>query len=221
LTPKSILGALDEAAGDFDIPAFDNLNVDYIASRLMAYRSKRHWAVVFNSVVWMDGRMQTMLNAVGNCIKDLNAESDSEEWVDPRFVECGLVQVQYDETDDDRSWVTGTFVRGREIPLKSLEIVEDPAIHPRPGFWAATALVGKYRDELLAQPDEIAHLFHGAMPSLLLELDDWCHVDVCGDELPSDSEVFRSLAAAIASNDASLYKPATRGNTHWSHWLPK
>jgi hypothetical protein len=34
------------------MPCLSNLNVDYVSTRMSAYRSPDKWLLVFNSVVW-------------------------------------------------------------------------------------------------------------------------------------------------------------------------
>jgi hypothetical protein len=64
-----ILEAFDVAAARGAFPAFDNLNVDYISSRLTAYRSDFDWAIVFNSIAWMGQDIVTIVEPIGNCVE--------------------------------------------------------------------------------------------------------------------------------------------------------
>ena len=52
----------------------------------------------------------------------------------------------------------------------------------------------------------------------LLQLDEWHHPDLAGDERPSQLESFRQLAAVLASGDVANYRPSTPANTHWRNW---
>jgi len=51
-----------------------------------------------------------------------------------------------------------------------------------------------------------------------LRLDEWYHPDLADEQLPSQCSTFQMLAAAIAENNLSLYKPITPSNTHWLDW---
>jgi hypothetical protein len=53
---------------------------------------------------------------------------------------------------------------------------------------------------------------------VLLNLDQWYHPDLAGDEMPSGNETFQLIAKVLCSGDPSHYKPTNKPNTHWSNW---
>jgi hypothetical protein len=278
-----ILDALDEAAARGDFPTFDNMNVDYISSRLTVYRGDAEWALVFNSIAWMGqalgtvvepigegvqftrtsglgvkafqddpevrrlserleqtqrqgfiralfsafkvtGEMREMLRARGDelaadALRARQAAMAAGVTEDHKFMSPGEIEIDY--AADQTATVRSISVRGRSVPLSSLTVQEQPHLHTDPGFWIAVALVEQHRDELLATHDEVARFFPRGLPPELLVVDEWRHVDLSGDEKPSQSETFQMLANVIAVGDPSLYKPTEQPNTHWSNWLPK
>ncbi|MFN8781362.1 MAG: DUF7003 family protein, partial [Pseudanabaena sp.] len=51
-SPQQILGFLDRSFNEIKIPCLGNLNVDYLSSRLLAFRDENQWMIVFNSITW-------------------------------------------------------------------------------------------------------------------------------------------------------------------------
>ena len=78
-------------------------------------------------------------------------------------------------------------------------------------------LADRVREQVLATPQERGV---GVLPEMvqLLQLEEWHHPDVAGDERPSGSETFQQLARVLATGDARLYCPSRPPNTHWRNW---
>ena len=275
LTSAQILETLDAAAKDGQIPAFSNLNVDYIFSRLSAHREGDRWAIVFNSVAWMEG-IKAIVDPVGNSVEYRQGASIAEESLSAlpakqefdammqKMPDMGLIEsfttalkatrsmirsvpemtASYQRTmqsaadagatendkyidagdiliDEETETITGASIRDSSVRVPLLEPDPRPDLGLDPVFRTAVALTEKYREQLLAQPAEMARFFPAGLPTQILALDQWHHVDVNADELPSESETFRLLADVIASGDASRYRPTLAPNTHWSNWFPK
>jgi hypothetical protein len=78
-------------------------------------------------------------------------------------------------------------------------------------------LVPEHRDILLATEEELRARIPADLPRVL-QLDEWVHPDVAGQEKPSDSDTFRQLAEALVTGDISRFAPTGPPNTHWSNW---
>lgn len=79
------------------------------------------------------------------------------------------------------------------------------------------AVAGEQSDRVLATLDERTRSLPSGMTELLRP-DAWRHPDITGGELPSGTETFRLLAAALAADDATLLAPAEGPDSHWSCW---
>jgi hypothetical protein len=74
-------------------------------------------------------------------------------------------------------------------------------------------------DLFLLQRELLEYVGRPADLPLFLHLDEWCHPGAEGIDGPSASPCLRSLAAALAHNDPSLFACDPRTfNIHWSDW---
>jgi hypothetical protein len=204
-----IVAFLDGAFQRIEMPCLSNLNVDYVSTRMSAYRSPDKWLLIFNSVVWWpagDGLM-AMVETVGSgAIGKQGFDND-------RIFTPGVI-----ETDDSGQRVLNITVRGRAVNPGALAIAPRYDLQPDFGFWAAVALADHYRDDLLASPDELRRFIPSGFEHLL-SVDEWEHPTF--EKPANQTESFPLMAEVLEKADASLWRPAAHPNTHWSHWHPK
>jgi hypothetical protein len=208
-TTKSILTFLDQAFERIEMPCLGNLNVDYISTRLSAYRSAEKWLLIFNSVVWWpaaDGLM-AMVETVGpGALGKQGFDNDRA---------FGPGQIELDRAGES---ILSISIRGEHVDPTMLDIRPDYGVHAEYGFWTAVALTDKYREKLLASQDEVAR-FIPAGYQHLITLDEWDHPT--WDTPASKTEAFPRLAQILVSSDPSLWRPVSAPNTRWSNWQPK
>ncbi len=205
----SILSFLDGAFERIEMPCLSNLNVDYVSTRMSAYRSPDKWLLLFNSVVWVpaaDGLM-AMVETVGP------GASGKQGFDNDRAFTPGQI-----ETDASGERVEGITVRGRAVDPDALGITPRLELQADVGFWAAVALIDQYREDLLASAAELQRFIPAGFQHLL-SVDEWEHPTF--DVPASRTESFPLLAEVLEKADPSLWRPATHPNTHWSHWFPK
>ena len=203
-----ILKFLDSRFGSIEIPYFGNMNIDYISSRLLAFRDDSRWLILFNSIVWCPAGqgLMTMVECVGNCVQ-------GKQWFDSeRSFITG--QIRYDEVSNDYH----VNVRGRSIPLSELNVISHPDLFSEHEPNIAIALLKNYREELLASEKEYGVFMPDGLTEVL-RLDEWHHPD--WDCLPSQTESFPLIAEVLATGNPDLYKPPTNPNTDWRFWFPK
>ncbi len=205
---QQILEFLDRRFDAIDMPCFGNVNIDYISSRLLAFRDDSRWLILFNSITWCPaGEGLTMiLECVGNCVQGRQG-FDSD-----RYLITG--QIQYDEMSNDY-YVT---VRGKTIPLSELQIISRPDLFSEHEPNIAIALLENYREELLANQEEYGVFIPEGLTEIL-RLDEWHHPD--WDCPPSQTESFPLIAEVLYTGKPDLYKPPSKPNTDWSFWFPK
>jgi hypothetical protein len=117
---------------------------------------------------------------------------------------------------------TKVQVRGRVVNLppfeeygrRGIELVEPPQVRV---FELCRLLADVEREQVLATPQERRISLLPDM-SQLLQLEDWNHLNVVVDDLPSQSETFQQLAQVLVTGEPRLYRPAQPPNTHWRNW---
>lgn len=221
-TAENILAQWDEQAAGFTFPMLDNGYVYLAATRLTAYRDEDRWAVVIEvlGAGIREGGASNALYRFGNCFGaddalglggpsaffyPLEAASDAEDQWDvspPQgYARVRGASVRYE--------VRPETLEAREIPLTQAPDITCVEL--------LRSLLPEHRDLLLATEDELRARVPADLP-FFLRLDEWHHPDLVNDEKPSGNETFRMLAEALASGDASRYRPTLPPNTHWSHW---
>jgi hypothetical protein len=207
-SPQQILEFLDRRFNAIEMPCFGNMNIDYVSSRLLAFRDETRWMLLFNSITWCPAGqgLTTIVECVGNCVQGRQG-FDSD-----RIFITG--QIQYDELLD----IYRVNVRNRSIPITELEIMTHRDLYADREFDIAIALLASYREELLASKDE----YEKFIPEGLIEvlrLDEWHHPDWgCP---PSQTESFPLIAQVLFTGDSDLYKSPQKSNTNWHFWFPK
>ncbi len=205
---NSILTALDQAFQKIEMPCFGNTNIDYVSSRLSAYRSQDQWLLLFNSIVWIPAAqgLMTLVEMVGPGVVG-----------QPGF-DQNRVSVPGCITLDEDEKIVSIRVRGEEIDPTGLSIQPNDDLQPEYGFWVSVALAEMYQERLFASEAELK-LF--ILPDFwhLLTLDTWDHPT--WETLPSQTVTFPRIADILVASDPLLWHPVAVPNTHWSHWLPK
>jgi hypothetical protein len=211
-SPSQILDFLDRSFGSFEMPCFGNMNIDYISSRLLAFRDDTRWVILFNSIVWWASceGLTTLVTPIGICLNG-KLGFDNDRFRDGYFT---TGNIQYNEFLE----LFEISVRDRPISLSELNIIPHPHLHSEYKLDIAIALVDKYREELLASEDEYRRLIPDGLTEVL-RLDEWHHPD--WDCPPSQTETFPLIAEVLFTGNSNLYKPPRNPNTDWQFWLPK
>jgi hypothetical protein len=206
---EEILKFFDERFENIEMPCFGNMNLDYITSRLSVYRNNDDsWIVLFNSIVWWpaaEGLMGTIEVIGPGVIGCQGFDND-------RITYPGKIESSYDDE------ILSVLVRGKEIDLKSLRIEPQFDLQPEIGFWAGTAIIKHYRDELLANDSELESFIPQGF-KVDLVLDEWEHPD--WDNPPRKTQTFSNIAAKLAQGASMNFEECPNPNTHFSKWLPK
>jgi hypothetical protein len=204
----SILSFLDNAFQSIEMPCFGNMNIDYVSSRLLAYRSTDKWLLLFNSVVWWPAAegLMTMVETVGTGVVGRQGFDTDQAFV-PGCIEL-----------DDEGNILRILVRGEDIDPTGLAIQSNYDIQPEYSFWVSVALAEKYKESLVASPAEIKQFIPSGFQHLLT-IDEWDHPT--WGMPPSMTVSLPRIADVLVTSDPSLWIPVEAPNTHWSHWLPK
>ena len=207
-SPSQILEFLDRSFNSIEMPCFGNMNIDYISSRLLAFRDDTRWLILFNSIVWWAAGqgLTTIVAPIGNCVK-------GKQGFDNDFC-FATGKIEYNEL----LALYEVCVRNKNISLSELNITAHPQLHSEYEFDIAIALADKYREELLASEDEYRMLIPDGLTEVL-RLDEWHHPD--WNCPPSQTETFPLIAEVLFTGNNNLYKPPTNPNTDWKFWFPK
>jgi hypothetical protein len=205
---QSILSFLDNAFQTIEMPCFGNVNIDYVSSRLLAYRSANKWLLLFNSVVWRPAAegLMSMVETVGTGVVGRQGFDNDRAFV-PGYIEL-----------DDEENIGSILVRGEDIDPTDLAIQPNYDVQPEYGFWISVALAEKYKESLLATQAEIKQFIPPGFQHLLT-IDEWDHPT--WDTLPSRTVAFPRITNVLVTSDLSLWSSVEAPNTHWSHWHPK
>jgi hypothetical protein len=205
---NSILSFLDHAFQNIEMPCLGNVNIDYLSSRLSAYRSTDKWLLLFNSVIWRPAAegLMALVEIVGTGVVGRQGFDNDRVFVP------GSIEV-----DDDQN-IVSIVVRGENIDPTNLVIQPNYDIQSEYGFWVSVALAEKYKDSLLASQAEAKQFIPPGFQHLLT-IDEWDHPT--WDIPPSRTVTFSRIANVLVTSDPSLWLPVEVPNTHWSYWLPK
>lgn len=207
-SPSQILEFLDRSFNSIEMPCLGNMNIDYISSRLLAFRDDTRWLILFNSIVWWAAGqgLTTIVAPIGNCVK-------GKQGFDHDFC-FATGKIEYNEL----LHLYEVSVRNKNISLSALNITAHPQLHSEYELDIAIALVDKYREELLAPENEYRALIPDGLTEVL-RLDEWHHPD--WDCPPSQTETFPLIAEVLFTGNSNLYKPPKNPNTAWQLWFPK
>lgn len=223
-TITDILDQLDACATAYDFPMLDNGYIYPAGTRLSAYRSTEHWAIIIevvglNNRLWDYERFENCLYCFGNCLYEAPGIQNS------RLVLP--VPEQDDIFDEKGGWCVRLeadyiLIRDKRIAIpKDKAMLSANGVEPKnPGTISIVELLRvlypEYRSLFLATENELRAHIPGDI-SLILQLEEWRHPDIV-DEKPSDLVTFKEIAEVLVSGDATAYKGTSIPNTHWSNW---
>lgn len=221
VTAREILQQLDESAGQFRFPGFNNVNYHLGAARLHCFRNPNRWAILIEEICWWPaaGGIVQNLSAFGNGLNEKDLAFPGQSAWQPGLIywpyssiECGFDdcgELSYDQLK----------IRGQELKLDPQDVAAQPEV-PERGFAIMVHLLESYREELLCTPQELGRLVPSEL-ELLVQLDQWRHPDVYLGELPSQNESFSNLAEVLASGDRTRLRPSARPNVDWRLWMSR
>jgi hypothetical protein len=109
---------------------FRKYEVDYISSRLLAFRDEHRWLLLFNSITWCpagEGLTKTV-KCVGNCVKGRQGFDGDRSFITGKITE----QIHDDEIVNSYS----VIIRGKSISISELEIIAHPDLYSdRKSIW--------------------------------------------------------------------------------------
>ena len=226
-TAAEILEQLDGCARDFFFPMLDNGYVYYGTSRLTAYRTETHWALVievvgYNPRAGAHNGLYNCLYCFGNCLSRPPGTANEDFLVLTSDGPDGYTlqeEVSWNLEPDARfitlrDEVVPIHVTPEELAAQGIPLMEPPDVM---GAELLRSLLLTHREQLLATEEELRLRIPSEVPQIL-RLDEWHHPDLCGNELPSASPTFQMLARLLVSGDLSAYQPAAPPNTHWRNW---
>ena len=237
-TSDEILRVLDRGAGAFVFPMLDNGYVYLAATRMSLFRSEVDWALVFEVFGFSPraGLPDLCILTFGSRLRD---RDPPERYVsydayrnyleqhpndDSRYFHP-IAEGDWQDPDDaelvsagaDAIMLRGERVRvpsSADLARRGVELADPPRLQV---FELCRFLAEEHRSRVLATPQERRVSVPEELSELLV-LDEWTHPDLADAVLPSDTESFVQLAAALSSGDLSRYRPSTAPNTHWSNW---
>ncbi len=233
---EEILSTLDAACDAYAFPGLDNGYVYLAATRLSLFRSPKDWAMVIE-VFGYSPRAGLPDLAVSTFASKLHERDPASNYVNEDAYRNYLRNHPHDESRsfdpiEEGPWIDEELVsdepglelvlRGNPIPIPDrrdyarleIELYATDRVHV---FELCRYVAALHRGRVLATTSEQRV---SVMPEMqqLLQLDEWHHPDVTGDQRPSELESFRQLAAVLATGDVTAYRPTVSPNTHWRHW---
>lgn len=224
---SDILTQLDTCAKDFNFPVLDNGYIYPITSRMTVLGDLERWVIVVECLGYQyrfkgHSGLENCFYIYGNQLPyPPGMNYDLGLWVTDDSEE-GLTFTE-DQFGTLSKGITTMKIRDTKVTIpadpawyasRGVELTDPDAIR---GYEFLRACLPEYRGLLLATDEEIRGVFPGELPRLL-QLDEWYHPDIIGEEKPSENETFQLLAAVLESGDAGLYQPARQANNHWSNW---
>ena len=220
---EEILGQMDREAAEYRFPMLNNAYLRGADIRLTAFSGASEWLIVFQQIGVMEERdFENVVFAYGNRLATPGLQK-SVSLVGPppggriRDEDGYLKLDPWDFTISIRGQVRHFRPGKEDYAAAGVDVGGDaPTLAKILRLLAAQA-----PEELFLPDDELRQLCGRAGGTLkrFLQLEDWYHPDLADDEPPSMSPCLRSLAHALAMDDAGLYEcPAPGFNTHWSRW---
>ncbi len=236
VSATAILQVLDQSAKAFVFPMLDNGYVYLAASRMSAFRSDDHWAVVFE-IFGFSPRAGFPDLSIVTIASELSNRNRPEDYVSEEAYKNYL--------KNKPNWEFRTV----------WPISNDDLIDPDNAEQLARLSRINLRDEILEQPEKadydtanislsedgpaivelcryLAHARRRAVlateaerrvsitPEMkqIILLDEWHHPDLVKGQLPSKNKTFQSLATVLEKNDPSFYDASEPANNHWKNW---
>jgi hypothetical protein len=217
-----ILHKLDESAKNYNFPMLNNAYLYYARIRLSAYRSNSEWLIIFQELAFSE--MHGLINANSAYGNKIDVPTMDALTIASTVSGKPIIDDQGNCLIDKYGFELN--VRGKVIKMSPSE--ED---YQRAGISTQSSepdcililrLLAFLRPEDFFMSDkELLDIWGRNNVGLekFLQLEDWHHPNIAGDELPSQSQCFQSLARAIARDDRNLYYcPQEVFNTHWTNW---
>lgn len=229
---KDILELLDKEALNYNFPMPNNYNAYNAAMKLNAFRSSEEWLIVLQMINFTNGNeflneiyvYGNMLCAQGLLYADQVLEeiegfplwNNSNDFIiNPDKFKILIKGELMEFSITEKQWEAAYISKDSLMPL--------PAKILR-------LLVNLYGNKLFLDKEELLKKCEIENNNLeyFLELQNWQHVDLAEDELPSSSVSFSSLAEALENNDPYIYQcPIEFYNSRWycwdedylSHWI--
>jgi len=230
-----ILAILDAACDSYVFPMLDNGYVYLAATRLSLFRSASDWAMVIEVFGFSPraGFPDLFVYTFGSRLHERNPPS---RYINEDAYRNYLRNHPHDESRhfwpiEDGPWIDGEVVAGESLAFVLRErqqllpqrrdyaengiALEDPDCIQV--FELCRYLAEVERERVLATSTEQRV---SVLPDMqrIMQLDEWNHPDLAGDERPSELESFRQLAEVLSTGDVAQYKPTLAANTHWKHW---
>ena len=222
-----VLSVLDQCARAFTFPMLDNGYVYLAATRLSVFGDGIDWAMVIE-VFGYSPRFG---------LPDLNVHTFGSRLVRDRDTPPKYFSLHpNDEVATFFPLADGPWIEGEDVAPDAMEVelrgvrvrLPDAAAYAEVGislvhadrvavFELCRFLAAVHRAGILGTAEERRSRVPAQLPELLV-LDEWHHPDLVNDELPSDTETFRQLAAVVTTADPGRYRPTEEGNTHWRNW---
>ncbi|MHA7854831.1 DUF7003 family protein [Marinobacter shengliensis] len=235
-TESEVLEVLDECARAFTFPALDNGYVYPAKTRLSAYSSNMDWALVIEVFGFSprsgcpDVQLYTFSNQVRRSRDSqsfVNEEAFSSYIRSNPYNESSFVYPIYNESwideDDGETAIESEFIdlRGTELKVPTTAELASVGIQAEEEsplvFEVCRWLAEKAPSLVLAtEQEKQANLPAGVVKQL--EVEEWNHPDITGEELPSQKETFQQIASVLITGRVSAYQPSEEPNTHWSNW---
>lgn len=221
-TEKAILEQLDVCAKAFEFPVLDNLHFRIGDARLSAFKGDE-WLIVFELLVY-DVRASVFVNmlyAYGEGLSHQGYQTSvtifTEPQAQPYADEDGNILV---DLSDFNVVIHGEARRFTPTERDYIQVGVLPEMQMEPEAKLLRYVCSTLRPQLfLSLSDLCRHLSRTQMPRLI-ELYEWSHPDIAGNELPSENECIRRLARVLAQSNPNHYQcPANLINSHWSNWL--
>lgn len=221
-----ILAVLDDAAQRYHFPVLDNVYFHHARIGMNSFRASDEWLIAFDQIAFDEQQcvFDHLIFAYGNKVAQFGlqstyailktfSEAPGHQWCLPngRF---GLDPADFQIVIEGR---TRNFRPApddyRAAGIESwMDMSDDARI--------ARLLVHECPNELMATEDQLLQVCfrNHDSPEVFGRMDEWRHPNVAGDELPSESVAFSSLAHALALDDPHAILPG-HPNTHWRNWI--
>lgn len=231
MNQAEFLALLDAASNDGVFPYPEHERMDYAGMRLHAYRGKKHYALLFEMMMF-DHEVHRIEGFHGftNMAFLYKSNGETAVWDDdllpvPVKRVKGSPSVSLTEDSDDfielrkerqrlNPKATTISIRGKRV-----DVPQDAKTYKAAGVKPAKPimlcdllryLVATRRDEMFSTDAERAKV----LPKMtkLLTLDNWRHLSL-DDDGPSATEAMRMLADVLVTGDVSRYAPTEAPNT--------